>query len=129
MLTWLAVALGGALGAVGRYGVSLAVPTRPDGGFPWATLAVNLLGSTLLGAFAGLAVGGRLGPPAVQAALGAGFCGAFTTFSTFALDAVTLLRGGHFGVAATYLAVNVVGCLLLALVALELALGGSNVTR
>lgn len=129
MLTWFAVALGGALGAMGRYGVALALPTRPDGGFPWATLTVNLIGSTLLGAFAGLAVGGRLGPPAVQAALGAGFCGAFTTFSTFAVDAVTLLRGGHFGVAATYLAVNVIGCLVLALVALELTLGGAGVAR
>jgi CrcB protein len=77
----IAVALGGAVGAVLRHLVSLRL-NRP--GFPWGTLAVNVAGSFLLGA-----VFGRTSPE-VAALVGTGFCGALTTYSTFALEVVGL---------------------------------------
>ncbi len=107
----LAVALGGALGALARYGVALALPPRPDGGLPWATLLVNVLGSLALGALAALAAAGRLGHAPLQALLATGFCGAFTTFSTFSLETVLLARGGFVAPALTYVALNLGLCL------------------
>lgn len=117
----LAVALGGALGALARYGVALALPPRPDGGLPWATLLVNVLGSLLLGVVAALAATGRLGQPA-QALLATGFCGAFTTFSTFSLETVLLARAGHLGMAMASVGLNLALCLGATALALALTL-------
>ena len=81
-MTVLLVALGAAVGAVGRLLVARALPGRR------ATLAVNVLGSALLGLL--------VGPPAsTYALLGTGFCGAFTTFSTFAVEAVQSRSRGY----------------------------------
>lgn len=80
----LAVAAGGAVGAVLRHLVSLRL-NRP--GFPWGTLAVNVAGSFLLGV-----VLGRVSPE-VAALVGTGFCGALTTYSTFTLEIVGLTTG------------------------------------
>ena len=86
----LLVGTGGALGAMGRYGLSL-LPWR--GEFPLLTLLTNLLGAVLIGFIAGLAGRGRLNP---SAALfwKTGVCGGFTTFSTFSLESLTLLERG-----------------------------------
>ena len=104
----LLVGTGGALGAMGRYGLSL-LPWR--GEFPLLTLLTNLLGAVLIGFIAGLAGRGRLNP---SAALfwKTGVCGGFTTFSTFSLETVTLLSNGKSGLAAAYVALSVVLCLL-----------------
>ncbi|MEM1032073.1 MAG: fluoride efflux transporter CrcB [Myxococcota bacterium] len=90
----LMVAGGGALGALGRYGVTQW--TRGRGDFPWGTLTVNVVGSFLLGVLMGLALSGHLGR-GMRAALATGFCGAFTTFSTFSYETLALVRDGRLG--------------------------------
>ena len=108
----LAVAGGAGLGAALRYGAERwhvhvrhgLPPSERD--LPWATLTVNVVGSALLGAVVGLAVSGRLGDLAL-AALGAGLAGGLTTFSTFALDVVELLRERRRGTAAGYVLLSV----------------------
>ncbi len=120
MKVWLAVAFGGAVGAVARYGVSRWLPTDPDGGLPWATLLVNVVGSLLLGLVVGLAASGRLGSSVWAAMLGPGLCGALTTFSTFAVETVALARAGHHGTAIAYLGLTLAICLAAAATALML---------
>jgi CrcB protein len=97
------IAIAGAAGALTRYGVGSAVGVRT---FPWATLAINVVGSFLLG-FLLQAAPGRLSDD-VRLALGVGFLGAFTTFSTFSYETVTMLRDGRTGVALAYVAASVV---------------------
>lgn len=86
-MTVLLVALGAAVGAPLRYLTDRWMRVRLGDGFPWGTLAVNVAGSLLLGFLVGLPVG-----PRVAALLGTGFCGALTTYSTFALGTVGLVR-------------------------------------
>ncbi|WP_369134730.1 fluoride efflux transporter CrcB [Modestobacter sp. I12A-02662] len=90
-MTVLWVALGAAIGAPARYLTDRAVQRRHDGIFPWGTLTVNVAGSFLLGLLTALSA--RL-PPAVAAAVGIGFCGALTTYSTFSSDVLRLLEAG-----------------------------------
>lgn len=100
MNPFLQVALGGAAGSVARYGVNRAALAAFGPGFPAATLAVNILGSFLMGLAAPRA--GQLGP-----LLMTGLLGGFTTFSAFSLDAVTLWTRGQHGAAAAYVAASV----------------------
>lgn len=105
-----AVAVGGAIGSVLRYLVGLLVPHSPAGAaMPWATVAVNVSGSLLLGALAGAAVAGTGPAPLPRAFLTIGVLGGFTTFSTFSVDAVSLLHAGSPARAALYIAVSVLG--------------------
>jgi CrcB protein len=104
---WLYVALGGALGSVGRYAVALAL-RAPAATFPFATLAVNVLGSTLIGMLAALLPPDAL---ALRVFLMAGVLGGFTTMSTFSLEVVLLLGQGRWPVAGVYLAGSLLGCL------------------
>ena len=103
----LLVGMGGALGAVGRYGLSL-LPWR--GEFPLLTLLTNLLGAVLIGFIAGLAGRGRLNP---SAALfwKTGVCGGFTTFSAFSLETLALLERGKYATGALYACGSVLACL------------------
>jgi CrcB protein len=99
----LAVAVGGALGALARYGLASAIGSRS---FPWATLVINVAGSFALGAvLAGAA--GRW-PAAASFFVTVGFLGAFTTFSTFSFEATELLREGRAAAAGAYVAASVV---------------------
>lgn len=82
----LAVAAGGAAGAVCRYVVSLLARAHLPATFPYGTLMVNTAGSLLLGILVGLGAAATKLPPLMFALVGTGFCGAFTTFSTFATD-------------------------------------------
>ena len=109
-VTLLGVALGGALGAVCRYGVSLFFQglLRPTAwsGFPLGTLVVNVVGSFLL---ALLLFQPRLGLPLpLRLAIGTGFLGAMTTFSTFELETDQLFRNSRFLLGGLYLSGNLV---------------------
>lgn len=103
----LAVAAGGCLGAPARYLVDRAVSDRTESDLPWGTLAVNTSGSLLLGLLVGLSRAHHLGP-VLLAWTGTGFCGAYTTFSTFALESVRLAEAGEAGVAVLNLALSLV---------------------
>lgn len=104
------IAVGGALGAMGRY--LLAQWRTP--GFPYAILVANVTGSVLLGI---LAAGASR---QVVLLLGVGFCGALTTFSTFALDTVVLAREGRRGAAVLNVGASVAVCIAAAAVGLAL---------
>ena len=108
MSRFLWVALGGALGAVLRYAVSL-IPVR--GSFPVLTLLTNLLGALLIGFIAGAA---EISAPSPSLILfvKTGLCGGFTTFSTFSLESYTLIKAGQKGTAVLYIALSVGLCLL-----------------
>ena len=104
----LMVAAGGALGAVARYGTVVAVGRLTGFGFPWGTVTVNLLGSLALGLLiGGLAHGLHLSQE-VRGLIVVGFLGAFTTFSTFSLDTVTLIERGSWTPALGYVFGSVV---------------------
>jgi fluoride exporter len=85
--------LGGAIGAPTRYVLDGYVQSRVGGVFPWGTFAINVTGSFLLGVITGAVLyHGLADVPKV--ALGTGFCGAYTTFSTFSYETVRLLEEG-----------------------------------
>jgi fluoride exporter len=115
-----AVALGGALGALARWGIGLAWPT-PHGGFPTATLLINVVGCLLMGVLVVHVAEVREAHPLVRPFLGVGVLGGFTTFSTFAVDSQQLLAGGHLGTALGYLAATVLGSVGAAALGLALA--------
>lgn len=98
-MTWFVLVLGGVLGAPARYVVDRAVSRRTTSPFPWGTLAINVVGSVALGVLASLAVRGHASGAAF-AGLGTGFCGAFTTFSTFTWETVALAEDGYVARAA-----------------------------
>lgn len=104
--TVMLIAIGGALGTVARYELSLAVPVRP-GTLPITTLIINVVGALLLGALLGTL--GRTAPNdrIMRPLLGVGFLGGFTTFSTFAVETVQLVRLGHAAVAAGYVIASI----------------------
>lgn len=112
-MTWLYVALGGAGGAVSRYALMSVLGRFLGFGFPYGTLAVNVLGSFAMGVLVALLA--RYLPPAqneIRALLAVGFLGAFTTFSSFSLDVVTLYERGQWGVALLYIGLSVVACVM-----------------
>ncbi|MFN0025063.1 MAG: fluoride efflux transporter CrcB [Parvularculaceae bacterium] len=117
---WLAVACGGAIGAAARYGVSLAAMRVLGPNFPWGTLAVNVAGCFAMGlVFAWLAMR-PLESMLLRSFLAVGVLGGFTTFSAFALDAVTLWRDRSLAIAAIYVLASValsIGALLAGLAA------------
>jgi len=92
-LAWLAFVAAGAVGAPARYLVDGLVADRVEGVFPWGTLAVNATGSLLLGLLTGLSLYHAF-PTTPKVILGTGFCGAYTTFSTFTFETVRLLEEG-----------------------------------
>lgn len=101
------VGLGGALGGAARYGAATLIPWQPPG-FPWATLAVNLLGCLLIGiALVVLEEGPGLSTWA-HPLLAVGLIGGFTTFSAFSLETVLIVDQSAFGVAAVYVLATVV---------------------
>jgi fluoride exporter len=104
---FLVVAAGGMIGAPARYLLDQFVTRRAGPGLPWGTLVINLSGSLLLGFLTGLTLAGHLGS-AAQALLGTGFCGAYTTYSTFTFETVRLLQDGRFLGAAGNVLVSVV---------------------
>ncbi len=104
----IAVALGGGLGAVGRYLLSGAVNQATlDSGFPWGTLSANVLGSFIMGAVVESASLVWQPSPELRAFITAGVLGGFTTFSSFSLDFAQLTEIGELGAAMAYLLASV----------------------
>ena len=104
------VALGGALGAVGRYLVGLSLKTAF--GFPWATMSVNILGSLLMGLVIGWLSRQNGGSDALRLFVAVGILGGFTTFSTFSMDLFTLLERRDIAATMLYLGGSLLGGLL-----------------
>jgi len=97
------VFLGGGVGSVLRYLVGLWIGSTA---FPWATFAVNAVGSLAIGLFGGWAA--RFGwGEALRLSLTVGLCGGFTTFSTFSKESLALIEGGSYGLFALYVAGSV----------------------
>lgn len=101
----IAIAIAGAFGALARYGVGRPIGFRS---FPWATLAINVAGYVLLGFLMRSAIG-RQWSPVLTSAVSIGFLGAFTTFSTFSVEMLILLRDGRVVDAALYAGASVIG--------------------
>ena len=104
------VALGSAMGGMCRYGVSMALNTAS--GFPWGTLCVNVVGSLVLGALSGWLAHGSDSAAALRAFAIIGFCGGFTTFSTFSNETFRLIENGRVGSALLYAAISVLSGLV-----------------
>ncbi len=102
-----AVAVGGALGAAARYGVSVWLPS-PPGTFAWSTFTVNVSGCLLIGMLMALIGEGRSAHRLLRPFLGTGVLGGYTTFSTYTVDAHVLLDGGHVRLGFAYLAATLV---------------------
>lgn len=97
----LAVALGGALGALGRYGVDRLIERRSVAVFPWSTFAINVGGCLVIGALIAALVDRHHTPAWLRLGLTMGLIGGFTTFSTYAQETLDLLEEGHAGIALT----------------------------
>lgn len=120
---WIAVAGGGALGALLRYGATVSVARWLPGAFPWGTLAVNVAGSLLMGIAVVLLTERGLLTPAWRTFVTVGLLGGFTTFSAFSLDALNLLGQGALLRAGAYVLVSVVICIAAAALGVLLARG------
>jgi CrcB protein len=118
-MNWLAVAIGGALGSVTRYGVALLLPATA-GRFPWATFCVNLVGSFLIGVAFVLIVQKHTFVPELRLWLMTGFLGGFTTFSSFSLETLQLWQQGQNLQALIYVIGSVVCCLIAVALAVTL---------
>jgi CrcB protein len=105
------ICLGGAVGTGARYLLSGWVLERLGPVFPSGTLAVNALGSFLLGALMFLSVEGGMLSPTLRLALATGVLGGFTTYSTFSYETMRLLQGGAATLALLNVLVTMVGCL------------------
>jgi CrcB protein len=114
------IAVGGALGAPARYEIAQLVHVPKDG-FPWATFWTNLSGAFVLGLFVTLIV--ERFPPGlhVRAFVATGFLGAYTTFSTMAVEADLLVKDGRAGVGIWYLVVSVAAGLVVCFVGVRVA--------
>jgi CrcB protein len=112
MTMLLYIATGGLVGTVARYLLQGWVQTRSGTAFPMGTLAVNVAGSLALGFLIRYATGSTVVSPEVRAALTIGFCGAFTTMSTFSYESVALLGDGEYLRASLYMGGTIVGCVL-----------------
>ncbi|PKV76680.1 CrcB protein [Nocardia fluminea] len=110
MVLW--VALAGSAGAVARFVLDGVIRSRCSSEFPWATVVINATGSLLLGVLAGLVLF-RGSPGSVQAIVGIGFCGGYTTFSTASFEAVRLIQRQRYRAAAA----NAFGTLALTVLA------------
>ena len=105
------VAMGGALGAVSRYWLSGWVQGWSGSFFPYGTLAVNVAGSLVLGLLLQITAERSLLPPEWRLFAATGFCGSLTTFSTFSLETLSLLRDAQWAGAGANVLLNVVLCL------------------
>lgn len=116
MLAYLWIAIGGALGSMARYGIGGLVSDKFGQSFPWGTLVANVTGSFIIGILGALtAPEGRLNPQTRVFAtqmLVTGLCGGYTTFSSFSLQTLNLMRDGEWLYAGGNVLLSVVLCLI-----------------
>ncbi len=110
--TYLAVAAGGALGAVGRFAVGSLSLRVMGPGFPWGTLAVNVIGAFVIGVLTTALAQRFQASHMLQAGLVTGVLGGFTTFSAFSLEAALMVERNHWGMAAGYATSSVLLCVV-----------------
>lgn len=122
----LLIAVGGAAGSLLRYLLGGAVQRSSASGFPFGTMFVNVAGCFLIGIFVRSLLNIQTSAE-LRALLVVGFCGGFTTFSTFSFETMGLLEGGEYARAATYVVVSVTGSLAATMVGMAAvsALGGT----
>lgn len=113
-MTWGTVALGGAVGAWMRWGLSAWTAKHIEGVFPMGTLLCNVIGSLLLGILTGMVTAHTIAAEPWTRLVGDGLCGALTTFSTFSMETFGLFRDGHPATSIIYLASSLFLCLVAA---------------
>ena len=101
-----AIALGGMLGALSRYGVDVAVEQRSSSVFPWSTFVINASGCLVVGFFLAAIVDRHHTPQWLRLGLVVGFCGAYTTFSTFAQETLDLMEESRAALAVANVAAS-----------------------
>ena len=127
-MIYLLIALGGGAGSLLRYLVGGAVQRMSDSGFPVGTMVVNVSGCFIIGVLVRQFLNMQLSPE-LRALLIVGFCGGFTTFSTFSAETLGLIEGGEYGRAAGYVVLSVTLCLaatLAGMTTMRLIMGTSN---
>jgi fluoride exporter len=117
----LLVGAGGAVGSMARYGIGHMVSKYVDNPFPIGTFAINVLGSLIIGILFGLTARNQWLQEWGILLLASGFCGGFTTFSTFALDNINLMQKGQSVMAIIYMGLSVIIGLLLCKLGIWLA--------
>ena len=120
MIQWLAIAAGGAAGAMSRFGVTNVVQSILGKGFPYGTMTANIAGSLLMGLLYVLFLERLAGNEELRLALTTGFLGAFTTFSTFSVETLLLFEGGELIKAASNVVITVIVCLFAAWLGMKL---------
>lgn len=119
-MIWLAIALGGGLGAIARYGANLWLYPLFEQRFPLPTLCINVLGSALMGVAYVWLIERGTDHPVLRHLLMTGFLGAFTTFSAFSLDAFALMRNGASLTAIAYVLLSVTSCIIAVSLAIKI---------
>lgn len=111
-MNWIAVAIGGALGSLARFGISRWLSSASEG-FPYGTFLANILSCIIIGwAYMYFSKHTDLSP-AIRLGIMTGFCGGFSTFSTFSLETFQLMQQGHLGAVVLYVGGSVAVCLMI----------------
>jgi len=108
MNNFILIAIGGALGSVSRWGCQRWIYQLHPHPFPFGTFAVNIVGSFLIGLFYAVSEKGNLMNSEWRLFLTTGFCGGFTTFSTFSFETLSLLKDGNYAYAILYVVLSVI---------------------
>lgn len=111
MIRFLLIFIGGGLGSVVRFALARCVQFSTGTFFPWGTLVVNIVSCFVLGFTLGLFNQKILSNADTRLFIGVGFCGGFSTFSTFSLETVELIKTGEMFYALLYIALSIIACL------------------
>ncbi len=111
MNNFLLVFLGGGLGSISRYGIGLIFNERIKQSFPWATFSINIIACFILGILTAW-IATKSNDSQMRLLIGIGFCGGFSTFSTFSAESIALLQRGEWLNTILYIAATVIFCML-----------------